>query len=37
MGPQVGGFVNGFFWGSGFTVAWVVIHIVLRVIGVQGA
>lgn len=30
-------FLGGFVWGSGFTVAWVVIHILLRVIGVNGA
>lgn len=30
-------FINGFVWGAGFTVAWVVIHILLRVIGVAAA
>lgn len=29
-------FVGGFVWGAGFTVAWVVIHILLHLIGVQG-
>lgn len=28
-------FISGFIWGAGFTTAWVIIHILLRVIGVQ--
>lgn len=32
--PTAENFVTGFVWGAGFTTAWVIIHILLRVIGV---
>ncbi len=35
--PGGAAFGQGFVWGAGFTVAWVVIHILLHLIGVQGS
>ena len=26
-------FITGFVWGAGFTVAWIVIHVIARLIG----